>query len=74
MTSLGGLLIVFGLGSLVLPMLDMQFILMSWLDPYQPIAGIAVAAIGAVLVFMGMSRQRAQAPQASPPTETPPPA
>src|SRR5215211_3497479 len=60
MVSIGGLLIVFGIGSLLLPLIDFQFTLMSFLDDYQPVAGIVVAAIGAVLVFVGMQRQKAQ--------------
>jgi hypothetical protein len=62
MVGWGVLLIVLGLGSLVLPMLNLQFTLMSFLDDYQPYAGIIVAAIGAVLVFMGLQRRPAAPP------------
>ena len=71
MLRIGVLLIVFGLGSLVLPMFNLQFRLMSILDDFQPVAGIAIAAIGAVLVFMNM-RNRPAAAAAAPTNTTPP--
>jgi hypothetical protein len=58
MVGWGILLLLLGIGSLLLPMLNMQFRLMELLDPYQGWAGIAVAVIGAVLVFMGQTRGR----------------
>jgi hypothetical protein len=81
MVGFGALLIILGLGSLLLPMFDIQFRIMSLLDDYQPIAGIGVALIGAVLVVTG-SRSRSRtvvvtpaAPAASaPPAASPPPA
>ena len=57
MAGLGALLIILGIGSLVLPMFDIQFQIMSLLDDYQPIAGIAIAAIGAALVLLGARRK-----------------
>jgi hypothetical protein len=71
MVGWGILLIVLGAGSLLLPMFDYQFTLMELVDPYQPFAGIVVAAIGAVLVFLGQTRRSASAtPQ--PAAGTPP--
>jgi hypothetical protein len=58
MASIGVLLVVLGLGSLVLPMLNMQFRLMEIVDPYQPFAGIGVAIIGAVLIAVATQRKR----------------
>ena len=52
MTGIGVLLIVLGVGSLLLPLFDMQFRLMEFVDPYQPWAGLIVGVIGAVLVGM----------------------
>jgi hypothetical protein len=74
MVGWGILLLVLGVGSLLLPMLDMQFRLMELLDPYQPWAGIVVAVIGGVLVFMGQTRRQPTAAVTSshappPPTE-----
>ena len=56
MVGWGVFLIILGAGSLLLPMLGYQFTLMELLDDFQPYAGIVVAIIGAVLVFMGMNR------------------
>ena len=61
MTGLGVLLIVLGVGSLLLPLFDLQFRLMEFVDPYQPWAGLLVGVIGAVLVGMGLQRSRAAA-------------
>ena len=58
MASLGGLLIVLGLGSLLLPALNIQFAVMSVVDDYQPYAGIVVAALGALLLFVAAGRGR----------------
>jgi threonine/homoserine/homoserine lactone efflux protein len=80
MVGFGGLLVILGIGSLLLPMFDIQFQIMSLFDDFQPAAGIAVAAIGAVLLYMGIRRQRAQrvetaqavAAQQPPVTQEPP--
>jgi hypothetical protein len=58
MASLGALLIVLGLGSLLLPVFNIQFRLMEILEDYQPYAGIAVAAIGAIILFVAAGRGR----------------
>jgi hypothetical protein len=52
----GIFLIIMGAGSLLLPSLGFQFRLMELLDDFQPYAGLAVAGIGAALVFVGMAR------------------
>ena len=58
MARIGLLLVVLGLGSLVLPLLDMQFTFMQLVDDYQPFAGIIAAAIGGVLLYISMQRER----------------
>ena len=68
MVGWGIFLIIMGAGSLLLPMLNIQFRLMEIVDDYQPYAGIVVAVIGAALVFLGMDRGGATAV-----TETPAP-
>ncbi len=74
MAGLGALLVILGIGSLVLPMFDIQFQIMSLLDDYQPVAGIAIAAVGVLLVVLGARSRRttvvvpAQEPPAAPPT------
>lgn len=74
MVGLGVVLVIFGIGSLLLPMLGYQFQLMSLLDDYQPIAGIAVAAIGAVLLVLGIQRRRTTIVVQEPPASQGPPA
>ncbi len=58
MVGLGVLLIIFGVGSLILPQFNLQFRLMSLLDDAQPIAGIVVAAIGVLLLVLGLRNKR----------------
>lgn len=75
MAGIGALLIILGIGSLILPMFDIQFQLMQMLDDYQPVAGIAVAAIGVVLIALGARRSRSTTvvvPAQEPPVAPPP--
>jgi drug/metabolite transporter (DMT)-like permease len=65
MRSLAVLLIVLGAGSLLLPLINMQFRLLEPLDPYQPFAGIIVAVIGVVLFVLAQQRATAAAAQAA---------
>ena len=75
MVGWGIFLIIIGAGSLLLPSLGYQFQLMELVDDFQPYAGIAVAAIGAVLVFMGMNRRAdTTTVDVSSPRQDPPPA
>ena len=78
MIGWGIFLIILGAGSLVLPLIDVQFRLMELVDPWQPFAGIIVAVIGVALVLYGMNRgsepaASAGAPSSSPGPETPDP-
>ena len=57
MISFGVLLVILGAGSLVLPYLNLQFTLMEFVDPYQPWAGIIVAALGLITVLFGAQRR-----------------
>jgi hypothetical protein len=68
MLSIGVLLVILGLGSLLLPMFNLQFRLMELVDPYQPYAGIGVAIIGAVLIYFAVQRRRAAGPASGPPS------
>lgn len=71
MVGWGVFLIILGAGSLLLPMLDLQFRLMEFVDDYQPYAGILVAIIGVALVLLGMNR-RPEADAAESWRESPP--
>lgn len=62
MVSLGILFIVLGFGSLLLPAFDIQFTLMSFLDDYQPWAGIVIGVVGLGLIGWSMSRRSEAAP------------
>lgn len=57
MISLGVLLVVLGVGSLVLPALNLQFQLMEFVDPYQPWVGVIVAAVGLITILFGAQRR-----------------
>jgi hypothetical protein len=59
MARWGITLIVIGLGSLVLPLIHIQFIIMSLFRPYQPFAGVIVALIGVGMVVAASTRSRA---------------
>ena len=74
MTGIGILLLVLGIGSFILPMIGFQFRLMDLVEDYQPFAGIIVAVIGAVLLYLGyMQRAKVAAAPAAPPATPPAP-
>ena len=60
MVGIGVMLLILGLGSLILPQFNIQFRLMSLLDDAQPIAGIIVAAIGALLLVLGLRNRKTE--------------
>jgi drug/metabolite transporter (DMT)-like permease len=72
MLSLGVLLVILGVGSFVLPMIGYQFRLIEPLDPYQPWAGIALAAVGLVIVILAARARRAPAETVVETTQPPP--
>ena len=81
MLSLGVLLVILGVGSFVLPMIGYQFRLIEPLEPYQPWAGITLAAVGLITVIYAGRRRAAPTtvvettttPSPPPPTQQPPP-
>ena len=73
MIGWGIFLIILGAGSLLLPLIDVQFRLMELVDPWQPFAGIIVAVIGVALVLYGMNRGTEPAATASAPSSASPP-
>ena len=68
MQSIGSLLVLLGAGSFVLKLINLDFMLVSWVDNWGPVAGngirIAMIVVGAVLWIVG--KQQADK-QASPP-------
>jgi hypothetical protein len=74
MVSFGVLLLILGIGTFILPLLGLQFRILSIFGPNQDIVAIGMAVVGAVLVVLGLSRGRQRAPEATgttAPTPTP---
>ena len=63
MKKLGGYLLFFGIGSILLNFIHMQFILLSWVDTWGVSTGwairIGLIVLGAVLFFIGSRQQNA---------------
>ena len=61
MKSIGGYLFFFGIGSIILDFLDMQFKLLMWIDNWGPTVGwsirIGLTVVGAALWFFARSKQ-----------------
>ena len=63
MKKIGGYLLFFGIGSIVLNFLNMEFIILSWIDLWGPEVGwairVAMVVGGAVLWFFGHKQEKA---------------
>lgn len=63
MKSIGGYLFFFGIGSIVLGFLNMQFIILSWIDTWGETTGwairIGMIVVGGVLWLLGRKQQEA---------------
>ncbi len=63
MKSWGGNLFFFGVGSILLHFLNMQFIILAWIDLWGPTVGwvirIGMAVVGGALWLVGNSREAA---------------
>jgi hypothetical protein len=61
MKKLGGYLFFFGLGSMVLTLINMEFIILAWIDLWGPTIGwiirIAMAVVGGALWLIGRSAE-----------------
>ncbi len=55
MRGWGVMLVIIGLGSFVLPMVGIQFRLISIFGEYQLFAAIGMVVIGGVMIFFGSS-------------------
>ena len=60
MKNLGIFLIIMGIGSFILPMMGLQFRLMSLMDKGQPAAGIVVAMMGGLFTYLGIKSERSE--------------
>lgn len=62
MKSIGGYLFLFGIGSIILDFLNMQFKLLMWIDNWGPTVGwsirIGLTVVGAALWFLGRNKQQ----------------
>ncbi len=64
MKNIGGILLLFGLGSIALHFFNMEFRLLSWIENWGPEVGwairIGLAVLGLVLLILGfVSRGKA---------------
>ena len=60
MGSGGGILILFGFGSLILEQFGMQFKLLAWAQNFQPWLGIVLGVVGIVLVALSFMRGKSE--------------
>ncbi len=63
MKSIGGLMLLLGLGSFVLHFMNMEFKLLSWVDNWGADIGVgirvALIVVGGILWFLGNKREKA---------------
>ncbi len=63
MKKLGGYMFFFGIGSIILDLVHMQFIILAWINLWGPTVGwairIGLIAVGAVLWLIGHSQESA---------------
>ncbi|MCL1636092.1 hypothetical protein M2650_15830 [Luteimonas sp. SX5] len=63
MKSIGGLMLLLGLGSFVLHYMNMEFKLLMWVDNWGPTVGTAIRVglivVGGLLWFVGNKREKA---------------
>ena len=65
MRNTGSTLLFLGIGSIVLNYINMQFIILSWIDMWGPTVGWAIRGamilVGAILFLAGGKKEEAQA-------------
>ncbi len=78
MIRFGTLLTVLGLGSALLHFTSVQFRLLIWSEPYQPVLGLSIGAAGVALIIVKVVTSKDSPEQAAPGSEPaqfgPPPA
>jgi len=61
MKSIGGYLFFFGLGSIILDFINMQFMLLMWIDNWGPSVGwtirIVMLVVGGALWLLGRNQE-----------------
>jgi hypothetical protein len=65
MKNIGGYMFFFGVGSIILSFLNMEFIILSWIDNWGPTVGWAIRGaltiVGGALWLIGNSREASPA-------------
>lgn len=66
MKTIGMYLAIFGIGSIILYFMDMQFSLLMWIDNWGETTGwairIGMTIVGAILFFIGSSKENTENP------------
>lgn len=61
MKTIGGYMFFFGVGSIILYFLNMEFIILSWIDTWGPTVGWAIrgalSVVGGILWLVGNSQE-----------------
>lgn len=64
MKTIGSYLAIFGIGSIILYFLNMQFTLLMWIDNWGETVGwvirIGMTVIGAILFLVGLNQEDAE--------------
>lgn len=64
MKSLGGYMFFFGVGSIALYFMNMEFIILAWIDSWGPTAGwairIALSVVGGIMWLLGNGAEDAE--------------
>ncbi|MEU0542637.1 hypothetical protein ABZ319_22455 [Nocardia sp. NPDC005978] len=53
MIRIGLWLIVLGFGSVLLQVLDLNFVVLTWADDAQPVTGLAIGTLGLIIALVG---------------------
>jgi hypothetical protein len=65
MRNIGSAMLFFGIGSIVLNFIDMQFVILAWIDMWGPTVGWvikgALIIVGAILFFVSGKKEETQA-------------
>ena len=63
MQGIGSLLVILGVGSFLLPLMNLEFAFLGWIDNWGPAAGtgirVGMIVIGAALWFFGRGQGEA---------------
>jgi hypothetical protein len=69
----GAFLAFIGFGSSLLHFTDVQFRLVMWAEPFQPLLGLGLGAVGVVICLIAYAFQQRKETSAYPPAYQPPP-